>query len=74
VTSVQSSSDAPRQISATVTLQSNQNPDLGLDGQACTLWNLGYPFSGTPATSLYVYGVKGRAGEACDWQYFTRTR
>jgi hypothetical protein len=64
VTSIQSAPDAPSQISAMVTFQSNQDPSLGPDGQGCTLWNLEYLFSGTQVSSLYIYKTRGSHG-AC---------
>jgi hypothetical protein len=64
VRSIQSSPDSPSGISATVTFQSTQDPRLGPDGQACTLWNLEYLFSGAPGASLYVHGTRG-SHEAC---------
>jgi len=56
---IQSASDAPSGISATVTFQSNQDPSLGPDGQGCTLWNLEYLFSGDGPTSFLVYKTRG---------------
>jgi len=63
VQSINENSDAPSGLSATVTLQSRQDPSLGPDGQACTLWNLEYLFSGTEGSTegsfLYIYKTRG---------------